>query len=227
MVAAKPAGRSAHRAAKRSDASPSSSTSARTAPSSGWRASWRLQVADQITLVAFLLVWIALNPRGSDELAAGGVLADHFPAEEGASHLVAGDDRPSRVDDDDGHVVEATEETLDGRGDVACGDARGGIGEAGETMEVLGFWCVETQCASERRDDRQRWRLCAALFESDEVVDRDAGQRGDLFASQSGRTTRRLRSEASLDGVQAVTPGAKRLGEVVVHFPQSRSPTVT
>lgn len=160
------AGGSAHSVAKRSEAGVQLLDDRVQRGVAGVAGDLEVEVADELALEALLVLGVPLNPLRPDELVTGGVLADDVVGEQRASHRVGRHDRPCRVDGDDGHVVEADEDALDGRGNLARGDPGGGVGVAGQAVQ--GAAAVVLRCSA---------RASAATTDSEGVFARPCSRR--------------------------------------------------
>ena len=97
-------------------------------------------------------------------------------------------------------------------------------GQAGEPEEEVALGVREPQAPGERLDDLRRRRGRAPLFEPGQVVDRDAGDPGELLATQAHRTTATADRHADDLRRDALAPTADRPAELPVVHPPSLSP---
>jgi hypothetical protein len=81
---------------------------------------------------------------------------------------------------------------------------------------VVALGVVELQGPGERRRDLVGGVLRAALLEPDDVVDREAGEGGELFAAEADGATLSTDGQARVGRCQARTPGLQQPAELVV-----------
>jgi hypothetical protein len=78
---------------------------------------------------------------------------------------------------------------------------------------MVTFAAGQLQCSRQRSDNLRRRRRGSALLKPHDIVDRDAGEIGQLLAAQTSSAARPPRGQADLGTGQAVTPYAQRRGE--------------
>lgn len=119
--------------------------------------------------------------------------------------------------EDAGREVDGVEELPHGARDLFCG-RWGGCGalRSDEAQQVVGVGVVQLQRPGQGVQDLLGGLAAASLLQPQVVVDADAGQQGDLLASQARHPPLAVLRQADVDGSQAPAAGPQEVAQEVV-----------